>query len=202
MRYYDIRGVGDESRPHLENPDFQRILVRDMSKFRSSFRAGMKPVEADGCDWRFFDREGNLRRGRTPAFWDWACHSACHWMVNTNRKLAELVEPTSLMMSRSTGSFRATSKSATPSREVSKAAPATPRERAFTETEGWQTAVIRGRLLRPDRNGFVMATDAGERASIRRGSDPAARSSPIHWLRTLSNRSSARSRTATRWRPA
>ena len=35
----------------------------------------MKPFEVDSCDWRFFDGEGNLRRGRAPAFWDYAVHS-------------------------------------------------------------------------------------------------------------------------------
>ena len=53
----------------------------------------MKPFEVDGCDWRFFDGEGNLRRGRAPAFWDYSVHSACHWVVNFNLRLAELVEP-------------------------------------------------------------------------------------------------------------
>jgi hypothetical protein len=64
-----------------------------MRKLSPRFRAGMKPVEIDGCDWRFFDHEGRLRRGRAPAFWDYAIHSRCHWIANFNRKLAELVEP-------------------------------------------------------------------------------------------------------------
>jgi hypothetical protein len=41
-------------------------------------------------------------------------------------------------------------------------APRTPEERAFVGTEGWKDAVIRGRILRPDRNGFILATDDGE----------------------------------------
>jgi hypothetical protein len=57
------------------------------------FRPGMKPAEIDGCDWRFFDGEGNLRRGRPPAFWDYAIHASCHWIVNFELRLAELVEP-------------------------------------------------------------------------------------------------------------
>jgi hypothetical protein len=41
-----------------------------MRKVSPRFRPGMKPAELDGCDWRFFDGEGNPRRGQPPAFWD------------------------------------------------------------------------------------------------------------------------------------
>jgi hypothetical protein len=41
-------------------------------------------------------------------------------------------------------------------------APRSPEERAFVGTEGWKDAVIRGRILRPDRNGFILMTDDGE----------------------------------------
>jgi hypothetical protein len=41
-------------------------------------------------------------------------------------------------------------------------APRSPEERAFVGTQGWKDAVIRGRILRPDGNGFVLATDDGE----------------------------------------
>jgi hypothetical protein len=93
VRYFPIREKWRRIRPHLANPDLQRVLARDMAKFSPRFRPGMKPFEVDGCDWRFFDGEGNLRRGRAPAFWDYSVHSACHWVVNFNLRLAELVEP-------------------------------------------------------------------------------------------------------------
>ncbi len=52
---------------------------------------------------------------------------------------------------------------AAPPREVSKAAPVTPRERTFTEFGGLAGLVVRGRIIRPDGNGFVLATpQAGE----------------------------------------
>jgi hypothetical protein len=41
--------------------------------------------------------------------------------------------------------------------------PITPEERRFVGTEGWRDAVIRGRILREDRNGFVLLTDEGEK---------------------------------------
>ena len=82
VEYYPIRQRWRRIRPHLENPELQRILVRDMRKVSPRFRPGMKPAELDGCDWRFCDSEGNLRRGRPAAFWDYAIHASCHWIVN------------------------------------------------------------------------------------------------------------------------
>jgi hypothetical protein len=64
-----------------------------MRKVSPRFRPGMKPAELDGCDWRFFDGEGNARRGWPPAFWGYAIHASCHWVVNFCLRLAELVEP-------------------------------------------------------------------------------------------------------------
>ena len=43
-------------------------------------------------------------------------------------------------------------------------APRSPEERSFVESEGWREAVIRGRILRPDKNGFVLLTDDGEQS--------------------------------------
>ena len=41
-------------------------------------------------------------------------------------------------------------------------APRSPEERAFIDTEEWRDAVVRGRILRSDKNGFVVSTDTGE----------------------------------------
>jgi hypothetical protein len=38
----------------------------------------------------------------------------------------------------------------------------TPEEQSFVATQGWSQAIVRGRILREDRNGFVLQTDAGE----------------------------------------
>ena len=40
----------------------------------------------------------------------------------------------------------------------------TPDERRFVGTKDWDEAVIRGRILRPDHNGFVLMTDSGEQS--------------------------------------
>lgn len=37
-----------------------------------------KPAYYDSCDWRY----NRNRRGPNPAYWDFACHSACHWVVD------------------------------------------------------------------------------------------------------------------------
>ena len=42
------------------------------------------------------------------------------------------------------------------------AAPRSPEERAFVNTGEWRDAVVRGRILRSDKNGFVVSTDTGE----------------------------------------
>ncbi len=38
------------------------------------------PSSYDSCDWRCCPDVP--RRGPSPAFWDYACHSACHWVVD------------------------------------------------------------------------------------------------------------------------
>ncbi len=50
------------------------------------------PADYDSCDWRFncFDHP---RRGRRPAFWDFACHGACHWLVDLNLYVAVKAYP-------------------------------------------------------------------------------------------------------------
>ena len=93
VNYYPIRENWSRIRPHLADPEVQRILVRDMNKFtfgrwRKPFLPGMKPTDVESCDWRCD------RRGRQPEFWDYVKHAACHWTVNFQRRLAVLVEPT------------------------------------------------------------------------------------------------------------
>src|SRR5262249_45488771 len=47
------------------------------------------PAAYDSCDWRFMPG----RRGPYPPFWEYVCHSACHWLVNLNLFLAMEVQP-------------------------------------------------------------------------------------------------------------
>ena len=47
------------------------------NKFKYVARKVASPSEYDSCDWRCD------HRGRMPAYWDFVCHSACHWVVDT-----------------------------------------------------------------------------------------------------------------------
>lgn len=48
------------------------------------------PMDFDSCDWRF-NRAG--RRGPNPHFWDYVCHSACHWLVDLSLYVAMTAFP-------------------------------------------------------------------------------------------------------------
>lgn len=45
-------------------------------KYKYTPRRYEVPADCDSCDWRC------EHRGRQPAFWNYACHSACHWLVD------------------------------------------------------------------------------------------------------------------------
>lgn len=45
------------------------------------------PSDYECCDWRCD------RRGRRPAFWDFVCHAACHWLVDLNLYVATRAFP-------------------------------------------------------------------------------------------------------------
>ncbi len=46
----------------------------------------LTPSEYDSCDWRWCPEEP--RKGPHPAFWDYACHASCHWLVDLNLYVA------------------------------------------------------------------------------------------------------------------
>lgn len=48
------------------------------------------PRDFDSCDWRY---NGDWRKGRQPAFWDYACHGACHWLVDLCLYVAQTAYP-------------------------------------------------------------------------------------------------------------
>ena len=43
-------------------------------------------------------------------------------------------------------------------------APRTPAEKKLEETKGWQDSVVHGRILRADKNGFILMADDGEQS--------------------------------------
>lgn len=94
MKYYPFVKNWHKIKPHLQNKVVQDVLVRDMNRFTkgrwgTEFKPGMLPEDVESCDWRY--EPG--RKGRRPAYWAYVKHSACHWLVNFNLELANLVEP-------------------------------------------------------------------------------------------------------------
>jgi hypothetical protein len=92
VQYYDLQKNWRKVRRHLGHPEVQRLLVRDFNKFtwgrwRTKFEPGMVPTQFESCDWQFD------HKGRTPAYWQYTKHAACHWLVNFTLRLAQLVEP-------------------------------------------------------------------------------------------------------------
>jgi hypothetical protein len=93
LRYYDLqRHWTKRIVPHLANKKLNRVLVRDFNEFTlgnsgERFRPGQFPREFETCDWSWD------HRGREPRFWMYVKRNACHWLVNFNLRLAQLVEP-------------------------------------------------------------------------------------------------------------
>jgi hypothetical protein len=90
--YYDLKRNWRKVRRHIEHPEVQAMLVRDLNRYswghrRKKFEPGMKPSQFESCDWQLRHRE------RLPAFWAYTKHAACHWLVNFTLRLAQLVEP-------------------------------------------------------------------------------------------------------------
>lgn len=93
MRYYDLkRHWTKRIEPHLGDKRLNAILVRDFNKYTTGnwgkpFTRGQYPRDFESCDW---DWE---HRGPAPRYWRYVRHGACHWLVNFNLRLAQLVEP-------------------------------------------------------------------------------------------------------------
>lgn len=93
MKYYDLsRNWTKKIAPHLDDEELNDILVRDFNKFtfgrwRKRFIHGQYPRDFESCDWDW------CHRGREPRFWRYVKHSACHWLVNFNLRLATLALP-------------------------------------------------------------------------------------------------------------
>jgi hypothetical protein len=93
MKYYDLkRHWTKRVEPYLSDPKLQAILVLDFNKFtygrwKLEFTHGQFPRDFESCDWSW------EHRGCEPRFWRYVKHAACHWLVNFNLKLAQLVDP-------------------------------------------------------------------------------------------------------------
>src|SRR5262245_59809961 len=78
--------------PHLSNGFLNHVLVHEFNKFTLSsmgkpFERGQFPRDFEDNDWS----AGHC--GPEPPFWRYVKKGACHWLVNFNLWLAQLVEP-------------------------------------------------------------------------------------------------------------
>lgn len=87
-KYFDIHKNWRKLGPIFKSEEARRIWKPcmeqfDMWRFKDNKRQGewksdprdTLPRHYDSCDWRF-------DRARELPFWDYACHSACHWVVD------------------------------------------------------------------------------------------------------------------------
>lgn len=106
--YYPIQKNWKKLRPIFESPRILQIMHSEMECFnedranvggfeykRLPFDLSLRPSRYDSCDWRFdrYREDGSYRRGPSPCYWEWACHSACHWVVNHNLEVISTLEP-------------------------------------------------------------------------------------------------------------
>lgn len=92
MEYYSIQKKWKKIKPIIQNEEVQKVLICDFNKYtygrwEKIFERGMTPHEFESCDW-WCDH-----KGRMPEYWNYVKHAACHWLVNFNLVLAQLVEP-------------------------------------------------------------------------------------------------------------
>lgn len=106
LHFVDIQKHWRKIGPIARSDYARAIWLPDMTKYRAvrqldcledlaylgwgddaEFTNAPFPSVFDSCDWRL------NRRGRHPAFWEFVCYQACHWLVNLNLFLASAVMP-------------------------------------------------------------------------------------------------------------
>lgn len=90
VRYVNIQGNWRKFGPLFKSKDAKSIWVPNMIeyghvrasehkyKFTYDPEKHQLPSSYDSCDWRWHDQPP----GPHPQFWDYVCHSACHWLVD------------------------------------------------------------------------------------------------------------------------
>ena len=96
MHYYQVQLHWRKCKPILESPRARQIWTKSMIDFLrargtrvTTIGSVALPKDFDSADWR-----SHQGPGRKPAFWDYVCHGACHWLVNLNLYVAQQVAPT------------------------------------------------------------------------------------------------------------
>ena len=104
-KYFPIQQRWRKLKPLYEQPLTLKMSWVEMESFRQTdfeengisynltpFDPSSRPYQYDTCGWRWAD-PGCGRPGRKPAFWDWACYRACHWVANANLRVISQLEP-------------------------------------------------------------------------------------------------------------
>jgi hypothetical protein len=89
--FYDLTTNWSNVVPHLDDPEANEILARDFShytygRFGIEFDEGKLP-----CDYEIYDNREHAVS--TPPYWRYVKEGACHWLVNFNLRIANLVLP-------------------------------------------------------------------------------------------------------------
>jgi hypothetical protein len=91
-QYVDISKNWRRLKPLFESAEAEAIWRPCMEEFQEWMRwkpsawAVTHPRDYDGCDWR-------CEQPRQKAYWQWACHSACHWVVDLGLFVAKKAMP-------------------------------------------------------------------------------------------------------------
>ena len=95
IQYINITKHWKRIKPIVLSLDAENIWMPNMFDYQEQRNGKLswriltykKPRHFDGCDWRF------ERTGRHPEWWDFVCHSACHFLVDLNLYAAAKVFP-------------------------------------------------------------------------------------------------------------
>lgn len=88
--YYDIPKHWRKVKKAIAQDHVQDVLVRDMTyythgRWQEPFLRGDIPAKYNSVDWDWDVKH--------KPFHDYVCAQACHWLVNFNLEVAQLVEP-------------------------------------------------------------------------------------------------------------
>lgn len=105
IQYYDIQKNWRKLRKIYLSPEtllsswyemecFQEGKAEDFNfEFKPKpFSLDHRPADYDSCDWRYAE-PGCGKRGRKPAYWDFVCYRACHWVNNVGLGVAQIAMP-------------------------------------------------------------------------------------------------------------
>jgi len=94
LKYYNISRNWKDLKPVYYSEPISKVCFREMNEYSkvrnwalNTDKSRFLPIEFDSCDWRC------ERKDRPPAFDDFICHAACHWIVNINLAVVKIAQP-------------------------------------------------------------------------------------------------------------